>query len=153
MSLRWSFVLTLGFGCALLSAGCGKSPPAVVPTEGNVSLDGKPLANVTVTFMPLLDGFGAEWSSTGTTDEQGHFTLTCQINNQPGAAVGQHAVMITDAPVPEHLRRVQDTRELDALRAKSGSRPIPPQYGTFAKSPLRVEVKEGQNPIEITLTR
>ena len=153
MSLRSSLVLILGFGCAVLLPGCSKKFPPVVPTEGTVTLDGKPLPNATVTFIPLLNDYGAESSSIGTTDEQGRFTLTCQFNNQPGAAVGEHVVVITDPPLPANLRRVQDPSEADAYRAKLGNRPIPPEYTTFAKSKLRVEVKQGQDALTIALTR
>ena len=153
MSLRTSLVLTFGLGCALLLSGCSKKFPPVVPTEGTVTLNGKPLPNATITFIPLLDSFGIEASSTGTTDEQGHFTLTCQFNNQPGAAVAQHFVLVTDAPPPKELRRVQDPREADAYRAKLGNRPIPPEYATFATSQIRVDVKEKQDALTISLTR
>ncbi len=153
MSLRSSLVLTLGFGCALLSTGCSKRFPPVVPTEGTVTLNGKPLPNATITFIPLQTDFGAEAYSSGTTDEQGRFTLTCQFNNQPGAPVGQHVVVVTDPPLPENLRRSQNDREIDAQRAKLGNRPIPLEYGSFAKSQLRADVKEGQQALTISLTR
>jgi hypothetical protein len=134
-------------------AGCGKKFPAIVPTEGTVMLNGKPLANASVTFVPLLEQFGAESSSTGVTDEQGHFTLTCRYNNQPGAAVGEHVVVIAEVPMPQEMRKVQDSRAIDAFRAKSGNRPIPADYTSFGKSPLRVTVKQGQESVPIVLNR
>jgi hypothetical protein len=134
-------------------AGCAKKFPAIVPTEGTVMLNGKPLANASITFVPLLDHFGNESSSTGVTDEKGYFTLTCRYNNKPGAAVGEHVVVIAEMPLPQEMRRVQDSRAIDAYRAKSGNRPIPADYTSFAKSPLRVTVKEGQESVPIVLNR
>ena len=68
---------------ALFSQGCGKEPPpAIVPAQGTVLLDGAPLPNAQVRFIPNI-GYGAEYIATGVTDDQGRFTLQC--NGQPGA--------------------------------------------------------------------
>jgi hypothetical protein len=139
--------------CALSLVGCARRFPEVVPTSGVVVIDGKPLANASVTFVPMLNDFGAESYAVGVTDEQGRFTLTCRYNNQPGAAAGPNVVLVTEAPMPGDVRKSQDSRVQSAYEAKLGNRPIPPAYGTVGTSPLKVEVKPGQGELTLTLTR
>ena len=134
-------------------AGCEKKLPPVVAIEGSVTLDGKPLSNAAVTFVPMLDNFGAESNSTGVTDEQGRFTLTCTATKQAGAVVGSHTVLVIEGPMPDDMRGVQDSRVLDSYLAKRGNRPIPADYGSFTRSKLKVEVAEGGGPIRLELTR
>jgi hypothetical protein len=133
--------------------GCAPRLPPVVPVQGKVLLNGQPLPKAAVTFVPLLDHFGAESNSTAETDENGQFTLTCAYNNQPGAVIGKHIVLVAEPPPPENMRNVQDGRVLDNYRAKLGNRPIPPQYSSVSQSPIRIEIKQGQEPVTIELTR
>jgi hypothetical protein len=88
--------LRLLVGCALvLALGCD-SKQKLAPVSGKVTLDGKPLANVMVSFQPVakegetVAGVG----STGKTDENGEFTLTA-ANGQKGAMVGKHRVVVS----------------------------------------------------------
>src|SRR5262249_60890348 len=103
--------------------------------------------------IPLLDSFGVESNSVGVTDAQGRFQLTCQYNSQPGAVVGEHVVLISEPPLPDNLRKVQDSGVIDRYRATRGNRPIPVDYTTLGTSPLRVEVKEGQAQYDLELKR
>ena len=100
-----------------------------------------------------LERFGAESNSSAVTDENGQFTLTCAFNDQPGAVVGQHVVLIAEPPLPQDLRNVRDASVLKSYRAKQGNRPIPPKYGSVSQSPLRIKIEEGQQPVKIELTR
>jgi hypothetical protein len=152
MSRRMVVVILVGLGGLVVLDGCGRRLPSVVPVQGTVLLDGKPLPKASVTFIPQLDRFGAESNSMAETDEEGRFTLTCTYKGQPGAVVGKHVVVVTEAPPPKELRRVQDSRVLDQYRAKWGNRPIPPKYSSVSESPLQIEIKEGQGPVTIELT-
>ena len=116
-------------------------------------LNGQPLPNASVTFVPMLDHFGSESNSTAVTDANGKFSLTCAYNAQPGAVVGKHVVLISEPPLPEDMRNVRDSRVLENYRANLGNRPIPPDYGTMSKSLIQIEVKEGQSEYKIELTR
>ncbi len=64
-----SAVIALG---GLLLAGCGPSSdvPKLAPVHGVVTMDGKPLANATVRFIPESGR-----PSVGVTDEQGRYEL------------------------------------------------------------------------------
>jgi hypothetical protein len=143
----------MGLGGLAPLGGCGRPLPSVVPVQGTVLLNGKPLPKAAVTFVPQLDRFGAECHSTAVTDENGQFTLTCAYNGQPGAVVGKHIALVTESPLPEELRNSRNAREIAAYRAKRGNRPIPPGYSSVHQSPIRIEIKEGQEPVTIELTR
>jgi hypothetical protein len=71
----------------LLFSGCGgSSQSAPVPTasvSGKVTLDGKPLAGATISFL------NKDWSSVGKTNSEGEFTLVQQ------AAVGENKITIS----------------------------------------------------------
>jgi hypothetical protein len=134
-------------------AGCARQLPPVVPVQGKVLLNGQPLPKASVTFVPQLDRFGAESNSTAVTDEKGEFTLTCAYNNQPGAVVATHVVLVADPPLPDELRNSRDNRAIERYQAALGNRPIPPEYNTVSMSPVRVEIKKGQEPVTIELKR
>ena len=82
---------------AFLHTGCGGGPK-VVPVSGRVTLDGKPLANATIQFVPVAesDEKPLPSSSIGTTDADGSYSLVLNTNgNTKGAVVGKHKVIIT----------------------------------------------------------
>jgi hypothetical protein len=87
----------LWLACALLlpAVGCD-SKAKFVPVSGKVTLDGKPLANATVSFQPVAKpgAVDAGAGSTGKTNVNGEFTLMA-ATGQKGAIVGKHRVMIT----------------------------------------------------------
>jgi hypothetical protein len=80
-----------------LLAGCGGGPYKTAPVSGRVTMNGKPLANVAVLFQPMATPNNIEPGpgSTGTTDGDGHYTLTLVGKDSKGAVVGKHKVQIT----------------------------------------------------------
>jgi hypothetical protein len=145
----------LGLGVALTLSGCKKVPPPVTEAEGTVLLDGKPLPQAQVEFVPDLRDFGAEMNSTAVTDDAGHFHLTCGFNEQPGAVVAKHRVIVMEPPTPGEFRGQDEATQtrLAQYIAKLKNRPIPEKYGTLSKTPLVVEVKAGQSTYDLQLTR
>jgi hypothetical protein len=81
-------------GCVLLIAGCGSSP---VPVTGQVKLNGKPLADADVAFIPDKEtaAAGAGAGSVGKTDANGNFTLRMAQKDVPGAIPGKYTVKIS----------------------------------------------------------
>jgi hypothetical protein len=153
MSPRLAGVVILGLiGLAPLG-GCGRRLPAVVPVQGTVLVNGKPLPKARVTFVPQLDNFGAESNSTAVTDENGQFTLTCTFNGQPGAVVAKHVVLVAEASLPEEMRNVRDARVIRQYQAKLGNRPIPSRYSSVRESPIQIDIKDGQEPVTLKLSR
>lgn len=76
----------------LLETGCGGSDlPELGYVEGTVKMDGKPMANVVLTFQP-----DKARPAYGKTDENGWYELTYTDGN-PGATIGKHNVKISSA--------------------------------------------------------
>jgi hypothetical protein len=153
--LRNTMRSLLGVALAALLAGCGYSRPPLTEVEGTVLLNNEPLPNAQVQFVPDLKHFGAEMNSTGVTDAQGHFKLTCLWESRPGAAVGKHHVLVTEAPTPAEARGQNEEAQARFTQYMKGlkNRPIPDQYGALNKTPLEVEVKADQKTYDLKLTR
>jgi hypothetical protein len=119
-----------------LVAGCGKDYETV-PVSGRVTLDGAPLADVGITFVPLAENkqnpnIGP--GSLGKTDAEGRFTLRTTEGDK-GAVPTEHIVrmsMAVSAGMPEGGDDLATT-------ARSGKSPLPrnAQDGTlrFTVSP------------------
>jgi hypothetical protein len=149
--IRASCLAATAFAAALL-VGCGKTPPVIVPAGGVVKLDGKPLNNVEVLFVPQID-FGPEYVARGVTDEEGRFSLRC--NGQPGACACEHRVMIVEAELPKNVKgeSQQAQQELAEYLQSLGGRPLPQKYASLVESPLTVTVRAGQTEYPLDLTR
>jgi hypothetical protein len=80
------FVLALA---ATLPTGCGSRGPKTARVSGKVTMSGKPLTNIGVTFLPTKKGPVAN----GTTNENGEFTLTTTRRGD-GAVIGKHKVTV-----------------------------------------------------------
>ena len=82
--------------CLLVLAcmGCGPGGPAIESVEGTVTLDGEPLPNASVVFVPESGR-----PAGATTDSQGHYVLTFS-EGRKGAMLGKHKVRISTARDP-----------------------------------------------------
>ncbi len=88
-------LMLCGIIALVVLSGCGDGGPKVVPVEGTVKLDGKPLDKILVEFLPTSDG----QRSFGETDNEGHFKLTTDDGERIGATVGTHKVTLKDTSV------------------------------------------------------
>src|SRR5262245_5469525 len=80
-----------------LGAGCGERGPKLEQVEGRVLLDGKPLKNILVTFLPDPNESTFGPNSTAITDEDGHYRLVCEEKaRRPGVIAGTHRVTLID---------------------------------------------------------
>jgi hypothetical protein len=145
-SFRRGFV-TLVALLSMTAAGCGRSTPPYQLAEvtGVVKLDGNPAADLVVTFLPDSVGGTNGPRASGKTDAQGQYRLVCD-DRQPGAVVGLHHVLITDARASLSMR---EARKDNAVFPPSR---IAKRYSTAASSPLRQEVKAGQQTIDLDVT-
>jgi hypothetical protein len=142
MSITW----------ALWLAGCGPSGVQLGEVEGVVVLDGKPLQNAEVQFIPEPGQATDAPRSTAVTDDQGRFKLVCDDGRQ-GAVVGLHRAVLRDlnqyeafVPVDKHS---PDYGYVDD-RPRARSR-FPDHYGDLSRTPLRKEVKAGKQTIDVEL--
>ena len=94
----------LGFLTLSFAAGCGGGAFETVPVDGILTCDGKPVANVLVTFTPKggegVDPNNPGKAAIGKTDAEGRFTLTTYKIGD-GAIVGQHTVRVDREYDPE----------------------------------------------------
>jgi hypothetical protein len=110
--------------------GCGKSDqPDLGMVRGRVTLDEKPLANVTVSFRPL----GGGRQSCGDTDANGHYELI-YLRDIRGAKLGKHRVTIG----PSDL-------------VQSPKKRLPERYNS--KTTLEANVQAGDNQFDFALTK
>lgn len=138
----------------VLLPGCGGDAD-MAPVTGMVTLDGEPVPNAVVTFMPSKGGL----PSTGQTDPDGGFRLKMPKGDD-GAPIGRHLVSVIarqtqDAPTPQG-----GNEEMASLQGygpryrKPKSRSlVPTRYSKFETSGLEFEVKAGaENKAELALT-
>ena len=122
------------FGLNGCTGGATDKIPTLGKVKGTVTLDGKPAADIMVTFTPDVAR-----QSGGKTDASGNYTLMYN-EKLAGAAVGKHKVQMMKQLAPG----TPITPENNPQTA------LPPKY-TF-NSELTADVKEGDNVINFDLT-
>ena len=103
---------------AILSAGCGPSGPKIAYVTGKVTMDGKPLANATVVFIPE-NGRPAGAS----TDANGNYVLNFSQGRR-GAIPGNNSIRISTQrdPTPgENGTAIPGAKETIPARYNSAS--------------------------------
>jgi hypothetical protein len=147
-------LLFWGMTSALLAAGCSKrTPPPVVEVGGVVTLNGSPLPNASVRFIPMFEGFGAEVIAEAVSDDDGKYSLVCLGTN--GACVGKHRVIIEEGPLPKDALGESARAQMAMSRFLQNlpNRPIPSEYGNLVQTPLTVEVMPDKATYDLNLQR
>lgn len=120
-----------------VTCGCsGRDPnlPPTAPVSGQVTYNGQPVNQGTITFHPVGEGN----PGVSLLDENGYFELSTYEAGD-GAVVGQHAVTI-DIPPPLDGTSPEDQYS------------VPDRYTDPASTPLKVEVSEdGEDMMQLTL--
>jgi hypothetical protein len=116
----------------VLLVGCGDSGPVIVPVSGRVTLNGKGLANASVTFQPI-DAKDNAPGSGAFTDVDGRYTLKIIGKETEGAVVGKHKVRINMVP--------QATDPSDD-RPQRSNKSLPPKY-SGTNTELEIDVPAG----------
>jgi hypothetical protein len=92
IAVRPTIAVVIGvFALSLMCLGCGPSGPEIAKVEGTVTLDGEPLPNASVVFVPE-NGRPAG----GRTDAQGKYVLNF-TQGREGAIPGKSKVRISTA--------------------------------------------------------
>jgi hypothetical protein len=132
----------------LMVCGCGSPLVYNEQVEGVVQIDGVPLTNVRVEFVPLVEGTKVP-SSSAVTDQAGHYRLTCD-NGKSGAVVGKHRVVLLQGRGGG--RNPED--DAPAVKAPQPSNPpIPEVYTLAAKTPLEITVEKGKTTYDLKVSR
>jgi hypothetical protein len=113
--------------------GCA-AKAVTAEVSGTVTLDNKPLANVTVVFFPQAEGVDPHLICRGTTDSEGRYTLV-DPEGQPGVVVGTNRVVVLPPKTPRSPS--------DPFSPLPPGRSIPARYGSPRLTPLVVEVRAG----------
>ncbi len=127
--VRWRCVVGWALiGPVLLLAGCGSSGPEIAYVTGRVTMDGKPLANATVVFIPE-NGRPAG----ANTDADGNYVLNF-TQGRRGAIPGKNTIRIMtmrDAGQDENGQTVPGSPET-----------VPAKYNTASTLTFTVEPKK-----------
>jgi hypothetical protein len=134
-----------------LLIGCGKAPPEIVPVSGTVTLDGKPLANVEVRFIPTVPGLDGNMVGSAVTDDEGKYTLRLPGKTESSACACECKITINEGPIPDDIRGDQ-MAETNFLK-KLTNRPIPKSFTRMADTPLTVTVTPDQTDYPIQMSR
>ena len=126
-----------------LSAGCGGDPTpagrvAVHPARGKVLFEGRPLAGALVVFEPASPIKSDLSNPTGTTGEDGAFTLSTYEPGD-GAPAGDYLVKITTAAMPG-----SDNGDILAKKSSRGD-VLKGRFARAAESGLKAKIGDGPN--------
>lgn len=123
--------------------GCAKEPEISTVT-GQLLLNGKPLANILITFIPERSGANSAVRSMGITDAEGKFKLQTEAQT-PGALLGPHKVILEDMAIHNAPRSENGTvLELPPPR-------FPDRYKSILHSPLKAEITPGANNLKLEI--
>jgi hypothetical protein len=129
MAIGW-LGLSLLASFAIGTSGCGPTYSNVSRVTGRVTLDGEPLGDAQVMFIPVAAGR----PSVGLTDREGMYQLDYTYRVK-GAEQGMHTVRVTTA----HTREDGST----------GPERVPASYNR--NSTLQREVIRGSNTVDLDL--
>jgi hypothetical protein len=135
----------LGLAAILVGvlAGCGgKKWQYNEQVEGTLKLDGAPVSNVLIQFYPDVDASVQAPLSSSYTDEKGHFQLTVESQNKPGAVIGKHNVVV----LPGRAGGQGGEGEGRKLTR------VPSAYTLATTTPLQVEIKPDQHDYPLKLS-
>ncbi len=144
-------VVGAGLGALLLTvvAGCnkgGSDAPPLVPVSGTVTLDGKPLANASVTFLPVSSTRGGR-SPYGFTGPDGRYELMYD-NEHKGAPEGQFEVVCNKWVMPDGSDFPRDSGQSPIEVAREL---LPPNYSQEGMSELKATVPAGGGTVDFAL--
>jgi hypothetical protein len=142
-----------------LLAGC-KSEQVYAEVEGTVTLEGKPLADVEVVFLPDPEKGNTGKRSVALTDAKGRYRLASD-GGRAGAPVGFHRVCVNDllaGPADAAVVVTDDSKGPAGTATPSPKSParkrarFPAAYSSAGATPLRdIEIQPGAQTIPIEL--
>ena len=135
----------LGAAALLACNGCGRGMETI-PVAGIATLDGQPVADAGILFLPVAGGRPAS----ATTDAAGRFELST-LDPGDGAIPGEHRVTVNLL----RLTNVEQNEQGEMIVLPGGTRTewiVPERYSKAETSGLVVEVKSGMNAAILNLT-
>jgi len=130
----------------LIGCGGGANLPDTVPVSGTVTLNGQPLANASVAFVPT--GTTGGEGGYGTTDQDGRYELA-YLKGGSGVPVGDYRVVISKRAMPDGSDVVDES---DVAPMDSPAREVlPPRYSNEQHSRLSATVSDGDGSFDFDL--
>jgi hypothetical protein len=140
---RWRVAALFLAGTLILSVGCGKvdkNRVPVVPVDGTVSFDGKPLAGAMIVLHPKNGGSNLAPAPRAQVEKDGSFRFTTYEAGD-GAPPGEYIATIA------WYKLVNQAGDV-----KAGPNVLPPKYSNPKNSPWQIRVAESGtrlSPVQI----
>lgn len=126
------------FVVVLVATGCEK-PPDFGRVKGTVTMNGKPLDQVRVLFLPDPEANNQGAHSVCITDDDGNYDLIYSKDVEiHGAIVGWQRVVVEDIAAENSRDKYRPIR-------------IPAAYSSSAQTPLKFEVKPDEQTFDIKI--
>ena len=133
---------------AVAPLGCGDSPTS--PVAGVILLDGKPVANAAVHFLPQSE---AGHDATGQTDQNGDFTMST-FKPKDGVVPGDYKVVVSPlgaADTSQYASAEEAMSAASKAAPKSSAPAFPQKYTSANLTPLTQKVPvSGKLKLELT---
>ena len=151
-SLRITSLSAIAAAFLVPLGGCGEGGPRLVPVTGTVTLNGKPLADATISFVP--DPSNADITPGGDkTGPEGNYKAMYQ--SRSGLAPGKYVVLVskTAAPpagveLPPEMKMDTFQQEMAGIRKET----LPKKYTDAMKTELPpVEVEQGGSVLDFDI--
>jgi len=147
--------ITTLFAILFLSTltGCSDGKLKTEPVRGVVTLDGKPLAEAAVSFVPKNDGEGAP--GFGRTNEKGEYILQTMAGNpNAGTLPGEYIVTISKYKSVPTGRKIMDTSTRELVNEVESVMLFPRMkkvYASIGETPFSARVVKGRNRFDFGL--
>ena len=147
---------------AFTFTGCGYRRPARVKTTGTVTLDGEPVANAALMFIP-----DSGRPASGNTNTNGEFQVS-SFGGNDGLPAGNYRVTATRLVLKDKFQQLYD-RQIERAKAEAepGEDPeevdiefgdsayeneLPEKYEELDTTDITVTITKQQDPLVISLT-
>jgi hypothetical protein len=122
--------------------GCSPAPsgPALVPVEGVISLDGKPLGGADIMFVPQGDTKGQ--GGVGRSETGGKFELLSQDRKRKGTPVGSYRVIINKLVKPDGSDFIPDPNA-GPMDTGGFKELLPTAYSDMGQTRLEAVIPDG----------
>lgn len=151
-TVRLGSVAIVGLSIFLGMTGCGGGErlPPLLPVEGTVKMNGKPLVSAELSFIPDPSNKDVTLGSAFTADDG---TYKVRFLSKTGLAAGKYVVTVRKSEindmskVPEEMKNDPGQLELMGLTKPA----LNDRYSSAEKSPFRIEVAENGGPYDFEL--
>ena len=142
--------------------GCGYRRPAQVKTTGTVTIDGEPVADAALMFVP-----DSGRPASGNTNTNGEFQVS-SFGGNDGLPAGNYRVTVTKLVLKDKFQEIYD-RQVERAKAEAepGEEPeevdmefgenayeneLPEKYAELDTTDINVTITKQQEPLAISLT-